>query len=167
MRAALIVKAVAALAVGIVITFSQVHDAVTAMFGLLILSAGWFLSSVISIVTNQQKIANALLLLATAAMAWLALSLELNPVTPVAWVLIASWGLLGAIVEFVFALRSPNKSALRRDRFINAGLAFGLFLTQLPGADIDWVTHVGFFGAYAIILGVHLALAAASPKAKA
>ena len=171
MRTSQIIKAASAFIAGIFITFSQVHDANVAMFGLLLISAGWFLASLFLILKNINPVFNGLLMLATSAMAWLAVSFEANNATTMAWILLQSWGLLGAIVELIFALRSEKKSAQRRDYFINAALALGLFVSQISiTAAADSVSHVGFFGAYATILGVHLGIAAASPsttKAKA
>lgn len=166
MRASLIIKAAAAFIAGIYITFSQAHDANVAMFGLLIISAGWFLASIISVLKNSNPILNGVLILATAAMAWLAVSFEANNATTMAWILLEAWALFGAIFELIFALRAQKKSAIRRDYLINAGLALGLFVSQVSiTAAADSVSHVGFFGAYAAILGVHLAIASASPNA--
>jgi hypothetical protein len=164
----LIIKAAAALIAGIYITFSQAHDANVAMFGLLIISAGWFLASIILVLKNINPILNGLLILSTAAMAWLAVSFAANDATTMAWILLEAWGFFGAIFESIFAFRAQKKSALRRDHLINAGLATGLFISQISiTAANDSVSHVGFFGAYAAILGVHLGISAASPNAQA
>lgn len=168
MRTSQIIKAASALIAGIFITFSQAHDANVAMFGLLIISAGWFLASLVLVLKNINPIINGFLLLATAGMAWYAISFEPNNATTMAWILLQSWGFFGAIAEIIFALRAPKRSAPRRDHFINAVLALGLFISQISiTAAADSVSHVGFFGAYAVILSVHLGIAAASPAAPA
>jgi hypothetical protein len=165
MRIALILKAAFAFVAGIVITFSQVHDAQLAMFGLLLMSAGWFLASLFFILKNSNPIINGLLLLATAGMAWYSTAFDANGATTMAWILLSAWGLFGAIAEFVFALRATKKSAERRDHLISAGLAIGLFISQISITKAsDDVSHVGFFGAYAVILAVHLGLSAFSPS---
>jgi hypothetical protein len=69
MRSSLIIKAAAAFTAGIFITFSQAHDANIAMFGLIILSSGWFLASIFDLLKNQAPIFNGCLMLASAAMA--------------------------------------------------------------------------------------------------
>ncbi len=168
MRISLIIKAAAAFIAGLFITFSQAHDANVAMFGLLIISAGWFLASLFLILKNSNPIFNGLLVLASAAMAWYSMGFDANGTTTWAWILLEAWGLFGAIAELISALRSKTKSADRRDHFISAALALGLFISQISiTAAADSVSHVGFFGAYAIILAVHLGIAAASPQAKA
>lgn len=165
MRLSLILKAAFAFVAGIFITFSQAHDANVAMFGLLLICAGWFLASLFLILKNINPVINGILILATAAMAWLATSFDANNATSMAWILLQSWGLFGALVELLLALRTDKKSALRRDYFINSGLALTLYISQIAITAPDPVSHVGFFGAYAIILSVHLGISAASPKA--
>jgi hypothetical protein len=165
LRSSLIIKAAAAFTAGIYITFSQAHDASVAMLGLLIISAGWFLASIILVLKNSNPILNGVLILATAAMAWLTVSFEANNATTMAWILLETWGLFGAIFELIFALRAQKNSSAHRDHLISAGLAAGLLVSQVSiTAASDSVSHVGFFGAYASILAVHLALSAFSPS---
>ena len=47
---------------------------------------------------------------------------------------------------------------------INFGLIVAISISGVV-SGIDPVAFVGFFGAYAIILGVHLGISSASPKA--
>jgi hypothetical protein len=166
MRISLIIKAAAAFIAGIFITFSQAHDASVAMLGLLIVSAGWFLGSLILIIKNSNPVFNGLLMLASAGMAWYSTGFDANGATTAAWILLEAWAFFGAIAELIFALRSKKKSAERRDHFISAALALGLLISQISITKAsDSVSHVGFFGAYAIILAVHLGLSAFSPTA--
>jgi hypothetical protein len=166
MRISLIIKAAAAFIAGIFITFSQAHDANVAMFGLLIISAGWFLASLFLILKNSNPIMNGLLVLASAAMVWYSTGFDANGATTFAWILLEAWAFFGTIAELVFALRSKKKSAERRDHLISAALALGLLFAQVSITKAsDSVSHVGFFGAYAIILAMHLALSAFSPAA--
>lgn len=164
------IQAAVAFAVGILITFSQVHNAFVANLGLLILSIGWAVASVLASFSSKlgkqalfSRLFIAIASIAMAIFAAEALSQQNQPtVIPIYF-----WGLFGAIAELNFARLEQRKSPERRDALISAGLAFGLFLSQqfVPAADI--VGRVGFFGAYAVILGVHLGLAAATPAANA
>lgn len=168
MRISQIIQASAAFIAGIFITFSQAHDADVAMLGLLIVSAGWFLAAIIAVLKNQSTVLNSLVILGSAAMAWMSVSFDANNATTMAWILLMAWGLFGAIFELIFALRANKKSVARRDHLINSVLAIGLFAAQAAITKAsDSVSHVGFFGAYAIILAIHLGIAAASPKGKA
>jgi hypothetical protein len=145
-----IIQAAAAFVAGIFITFSQVHDANIGMYGLAIISVGWCIAAIVAITKRNAIIFNA------------------NNATSSAWILIQSWGLFGALAELYLAIRQGKGSAQRRDHFINAGLAAALVVALALVTDAgDSVSRVGFFGAYAVILAVHLGIAAASPKAKA
>lgn len=166
MRISQIIKAASAFIAGIFITFSQAHDANVAMIGLVIMSAGWVVASVFDILKNQNPYLNGFVFLGACYMIYCATSFEANNATTAAWILLQAWGLFGAIVELIFALRATKKSSTRRDHFISAALAAGLFVSQISiTAAADSVSHVGFFGAYAILLAVHLGIAASSPKA--
>lgn len=164
MRISLITRTAAAFIAGIFITFSQAHDANVAMLGLLIISAGWFLSTLFLILENQNRIVNGLIMLATGAIAWLSVSVDANASTAWAWLLLQAWALFAVATELHFANRAAKKSAARRDQVISAALAAALLAAQLLIDPADSVSHVGFFGAYAIILAVHLGISSASPK---
>lgn len=166
MRISQIIKAASAFIAGIFITFSQAHDANVAMIGLAIMSAGWLVGSVISVLKNQNPYLNGIVFLGACAMIYYALSFEPNNATTMAWILLLAWGLFGALAELIFALRAEKKSAARRDYLINTVLAIGLFAAQASITKAsDSVSHVGFFGAYAILLAVHLGISASSPSA--
>lgn len=168
MRAAQIIQAAAAFVSGIFITFSQIHDASVGMYGLAIISVGWSIAAIVAITKRSAIIFNAFIAFASAAMIWFALSFDANNETSMAWILIQSWGLFGALAELYLAIRQSKGSAQRRDHLINAGLAAALVVALALITDAaDSVSRVGFFGAYAIILAVHLGIAAASPKTKA
>ena len=167
MRISQIIKAASAFIAGIFITFSQAHDADVAMLGLVIISAGWAAASVFDTLKNRQPILNGIILLGACYMIYCATSFEGNNATTLAWILLMAWGLLGAIAELIFALRAEKRSVSRRDHIINSVLAIGLFAAQAAITKAaDSVSHVGFFGAYAIILAIHLGIAAASPNSK-
>lgn len=163
-----IIQATAAFVAGIFITFSQVHDAKIGMYGLAIISVGWCIAAIVAITKRNAIIFNAFIALASAAMIWFALSFDANNATTNAWILIQSWGSFGALAELYLAIRQGKGTAQRRDHFINSGLAAALVVALALITDAsDSVSRVGFFGAYAIILAVHLGIAAASPKTKA
>jgi hypothetical protein len=74
--------------------------------------------------------------------------------------------LAGAFTEVILALSAKPRSGRRRDHLISAGLAAAFGLTQVLTPVNDSVTHVGFLGAYAVILSVHLGLSVLSPANK-
>lgn len=165
MRIVQAVQAFFAFVAGIFITFSQAHDADVAMLGLLLLAAGWFLASVIAIIKNLSPILHGVVFVGAAVMGYSAISFDANNATTLAWILLMAWGSFGAIFELIFALRSTKQSPARRDHLISGALAIGLVISQASiTAASDSVSHVGFFGAYAAILGVHLGISASSPK---
>ena len=163
---AISVQSAVALIAGLFITFSQSHDANIAITGLVIIALGWCAASIIFILANSNPFLNGFILLASGAMIYQAISFEPNNATTLAWILLQAWGFFGAIAEIIFALRAGKKSAARRDHLISALLAAGLFVSQISITEAaDSVSHVGFFGAYAIFLGVHLGISAATPSA--
>ena len=165
MRITQIIQASAALVAGLLITFSQKHDADVAMLGLFILSIGWVLASAVAVLKRQSIILHSVVAIGAMAMIAYSQSFVANEATTRAWILLMSWGLFGAILELIFALRAPRKSDARRDFLINSALAFLLLFAQVAITKAsDSVSHVGFFGAYAILLAVHLGVAAASPR---
>ena len=165
MRPVQIIQASTALIAGLLITFSQKHDADVAMLGLLIMSAGWVVASAVSVIKRQSIILHSIVAIGAMAMIAYSQSFVANEATTMAWILLMSWALFGAIFEIIFALRAPKKSHERRDFFISAALAILLFAAQASVTKAsDSVSHVGFFGAYAILLAVHLGIAAASPR---
>ncbi|WP_296631001.1 hypothetical protein [Rhodoluna sp.] len=165
MRISQIIQASAALVAGLLITFSQKHDAQVAMLGLLILSIGWVLASAVAVFKRQSIILHSIVAIGAMAMIAYSQSFVANEATTQAWILLMSWGLFGAILELIFALRAGKKTIDRRDFLINSGLAIFLLLSQISITDAaDSVSRVGFFGAYAILLAVHLGISAASPR---
>lgn len=165
MKYPLIIKAAAAFSAGIYITFSQAHDAKVAMLGLVIVAAGWFIASTISAIRKQNPILSVFVIILSAAMVRFATSFDAINETATAWTLLEAWGVLIAISEIFFAQRAAKKSSARRDHLISAGLSIGLVVSQISITTAsDSVSHVGFFGAYAILLAVHLAISSATPN---
>ena len=172
------IQAATAFAAGILITFSQSHGAAVGMVALTIVSIGWAVAfgwSAIADKKSRGRVFRAIIAASSAAMAVFAVQTAISLMvesqktveqTDWAWGLLAAWGFAGAATEVILALFAKPSSARRRDHLISAGLAFALGLTQTFTPAIDSVTHVGFFGAYAVILSVHLALSVLSPSKK-
>lgn len=172
------IQAIAAFVAGILITFSQSHGAAVGMFALAIISVGWAIAFGWSAIVDKKsrgRVFRAIIAAASAAMAVFAIqtalalmveSQKLIEQTDWAWGLLAAWGLAGAATEVILALFAKPSSARRRDHLISAGLAAAFGLTQILSPAIDSVTHVGFLGAYAVILSVHLGLSVLSPADK-
>lgn len=164
------IQAAVAFSVGILITFSQAHNDYVANLGLLILSIGWAVANVLasfnSKLGKQALFSRLFIAIASFAMAIFAANLLQMPKDQVGINLVYFWGLFGTIAELNFARLEQRKSAERRDSLISAGLALGLFLAQQFAPIADIVGRVGFFGAYAVILAVHLGLTAATPAQK-
>mgnify|MGYP000665015606 CR=1 FL=1 len=168
------IQAIAAFVAGILITFSQSHSANVGMVALAIMSIGWALAfawSAIKDKTVYGRIGKGLIVAASSAMAILAIGLagsirDGEPQITGPWPLLISWGLAGAFTEVILALSAKPGSGRRRDHLISAGLAAAFGLTQFFTPSNDSVTHVGFLGAYAVILSVHLGLSVLSPANK-
>ena len=163
MRLTQIIQAAAALIAGLYVTFAQAHDARAGMLALLIMSIGWFAAAVVSVTRGRAVLINIVVGVGAAAMAWLSQSFEANATTTFAWELLGSWALFGTLAEVLLGLLHKPQ---RRDHFISAGLAALLFIALLAITSAsDSVSRVGFFGAYAMLLAVHLGISAATPKA--
>jgi hypothetical protein len=76
---------------------------------------------------------------------------------------VTGWGLIAGSFELYLARREGFKTRMGKDSLLNAG--FGLLLGLLfLIAPLDIVSAVGFFGAYLALSGIHLAIAAATPR---
>lgn len=79
--------------------------------------------------------------------------------------LVAAWGLISGAFALYQSRRAGRKEQSGTDFLISA--VFGLLLGVLfLAVDLDIVSAVGFFGAYLALEGVHLGIAASTPKAK-
>lgn len=171
MRISQAISAAAALAAGIFITFSQAHDSTTALLGLLILSGGWVVAYFLLIAKSfgqPSTVQNLVVLIVAATIALLSIWAT-NQVALVAWILLMAWGAFTAVSQIPAIKATSAKSPERREHLITAGLGAALFFVQLIVhlTAVDPVTQVGFFGAYAVLLGVHQGISAASEKPKA
>lgn len=168
MRQTNALRAAVSLAVGIFITFSQSHSSSIGLMALAIFSLAFA-------VTN-----------AGASAIWgkgLA-AIEAMPLTLVSLLigifsimaagsgseqtafigLVTVWGLVSGAFELYLARRASLKTAHGREFLLSAILSAVLGLLFLV-APLDIVSAVGFFGAYLIVSGVQLAVAAATPTA--
>jgi hypothetical protein len=80
--------------------------------------------------------------------------------------LVTGWAIIAGAFELYQSRRAGFRTTAGRDLLINA--CFSLLLAVLfLLAPLDIVSQVGFFGAYLMMSGVHIGIAAASPAAKA
>jgi hypothetical protein len=77
--------------------------------------------------------------------------------------LVTVWGLVSGAFELYLARRASIKSTEGREFLMSAILSATLGLLFLV-APLDIVSAVGFFGAYLIVSGVQLGVAAATPS---
>lgn len=138
-------RALASIAVGLFVTFSQSHHAA---IGLIALALFTILYGVRTLFGSPKYFPIALIALMTAFIA--ATSFQENS-DAIFILLVSIWGVAQASIDF-----------LNRDA-ISATLAI-LLATLFALVPIDIVSAVGFFGAYLIVSGVHLGIAAYSPK---
>ncbi len=138
-------RALASIAVGLFVTFSQSHHAA---IGFIALALFTILYGVRTLFGSPKYFPIALIALMTAFIA--ATSFQENS-DAIFILLVSIWGVAQASIDF-----------LNRDA-ISATLAI-LLATLFALVPIDIVSAVGFFGAYLIVSGVHLGIAAYSPK---
>jgi uncharacterized membrane protein HdeD (DUF308 family) len=79
--------------------------------------------------------------------------------------LVTVWGLVSGAFELYLARRASLKTSHGREFLMSAILSAVLGLLFLV-APLDIVSAVGFFGAYLIVSGVQLGVAAATPSSK-
>jgi len=170
MRITQAIQAAAAIIAGIIITFSQVHDALIGNIGIAVLSIGFSIATLILLTKKVQPILNyiklgfylgvsifAIVLIAGADQLWF-------------YGLMFIWPFINGFFEVGKLFTSKRGSVERKDSALNVFINFGLIVAvSVTGfvSGIDPVAFVGFFGAYAIILGVHLGISSATPKEKA
>ena len=163
------VRAAIFIAVGLFITFTQSHSAATGLFALALFGSGLAVGNLLSTIWAKRKY----------------LSVESFPVTAIALAfgffaalipqsdktaqalafvyLVAGWAIISAAMELYLASRLGFGSRAGKDGLISAGLGLALGLLFLI-VQLDIVSAVGFFGAYLVVSGVHLAIAALTPQ---
>jgi uncharacterized membrane protein HdeD (DUF308 family) len=161
-----VLRAVPAIAVGLAITFIADHSA---LLGLVMLAVFGVTSALVLLATSLRLessepvrglhrglalVAAAAGLLAAAAAALVGSAL------PVLLLLIGGYAVLAGALELVWGIRHRGRSALARDGVI-VGIGT-LALAIVLALVADPVSAVGFFGAYAVMLGIFLIIAGLS-----
>jgi hypothetical protein len=138
-------RAIASIAVGLFVAFWQSHHAAVGLVALAIFTILYGLRTLFG---SAKYFPIALIALVTAFLA--ATSLQENSDANFV-LLVAIWGVAQASIDWI------NKDS------ISAALAI-LLAALFALVQMDIVSAVGFFGAYLIVSGVHLGIAAYSPK---
>jgi uncharacterized membrane protein HdeD (DUF308 family) len=163
------VRAIVFLAVGLFITFTQSHSAATGLFALALFGIGFAVANVAATIWAKGKYLSVeslpLTLIALAVGLFAALIPQTEPTAQgLAFVyLVAGWAVISGAMELYLANRAGFRTRSGKDGLISAGLGLALGLLFLI-AQLDIVSAVGFFGAYLVINGVHLAIAALTPQ---
>ncbi|MFM6978139.1 MAG: hypothetical protein ACKOWR_05460 [Micrococcales bacterium] len=138
-------RALASIAVGLFVAFWQSHHAAVGLVALAIFTILYGLRTLFG---SPKYFPIALIALITSFIA--AVNLQENSDSTFV-LLVAIWGIAQASIDWL------NKDA------ISASLAF-LLAALFAFVPMDIVSAVGFFGAYLILSGVHLGIAAYTPK---
>ena len=169
MQKVLGVRAAVSISVGLFITFTQSHSAATGLFALALFGIGSAVANVASTIWAKGKYLSVdslpLTLIALAVGLFTALIPQTEPTAQgLAFVyLVAGWAVISGAMELYLANRAGFRTRAGKDGLISAGLGLALGLLFLI-VQLDIVSAVGFFGAYLVISGVHLAIAALTPQ---
>ena len=167
MRQSNALRAAVSLGVGLFITFSQLHNATIGLLALAIFSLGFAITNSLgSIVWGKGLVAIEAMPLTVVSFlvgvfALMAMSGESAQTAFIG--LVTVWGLVSGAFELYLARRASIKSTEGREFLMSAILSATLGLLFLV-APLDIVSAVGFFGAYLIVSGVQLGVAAATPS---
>ena len=169
MQKVLGVRAIIFVAVGLFITFTQSHSAATGLMALAIFGIGLAVTNIAATIWDKKSylsIESLPLTLISLAVGLFALLIPQTDTTAQALAfvyLVSGWEVGAGAIELYLANRSGFRTRAGKDGLITAvlGLAIGLLFLIAP---LDIVSAVGFFGAYLVICGVHLAIAALTPE---
>lgn len=167
MRQSNALRAAVSVGVGLFITFSQLHNATIGLLALAIFSLGFAITNSLgSIVWGKGLVAIEAMPLTVVSLlvgvfALMAMSGESAQTAFIG--LVTVWGLVSGAFELYLARRASIKSTEGREFLMSAILSATLGLLFLV-APLDIVSAVGFFGAYLIVSGVQLGVAAATPS---
>ena len=163
-RIALAARAAISLAVGLFLTFSQSHGAEIGLLSLGVFGLSFAVLTGLASVIFQKGLAaieNVPLVMVALLIGIFALMASNDEVAFKS--LVTGWAIIAGAFELFQARRSGFKSTTGRDLLINS--CFSLLLAVLfLLAPLDIVSQVGFFGAYLMMSGVHIGIAAASPS---
>jgi uncharacterized membrane protein HdeD (DUF308 family) len=163
------VRAIVFVAVGLFITFTQSHSAATGLLALAIFGIGLAVANIASTIWDKRSYLSVeslpLTLISLAAGLFAALIPQSDATAQaLAFVyLVSGWAVVSGAIELYLANRSGFRTRAGKDGLITAvlGLGIGLLFLIVP---LDIVSAVGFFGAYLVICGVHLGIAALTPQ---
>jgi uncharacterized membrane protein HdeD (DUF308 family) len=163
------VRAAIFLAVGLFITFTQSHSAITGLFALSVFGIGLAVANIAATIWDKRNYlsVDSLPLTSISLIAGLfAVLIPQNDPTAQALAFVysvAGWAVVSGALELYLANRNGFRTRAGKDGLITAvlGLALGLLFLIAP---LDIVSAVGFFGAYLVICGVHLGIAALTPQ---
>ena len=161
------IQAAAAIITGIFITFSQMHDALIGNIGIGVLAAGFAISTAVLVSKNQARASNTIKLVFYLAMVGFSVFLIVQQDQLWFFTLVLIWPFASALFETGKFFTSIKGTAERKDSALSALINLGLILAiSVSGlvSGLDPVAFVGFLGAYAVILGIHLGISSASPK---
>jgi len=161
-----VLRAVPAIAAGLIITFTADHSPVVGMTMLAVFGLGsslvLLLTALLMRTTEPVRGLHYALSLVAATVGALAVVVLVAGAAGLALLLllIGGYAVLAGALELVWGIRHRHRSGFARDAVvIGAGtLALALVLAFVG----DPVSAVGFFGAYAVMLGVFLAIAGIS-----
>lgn len=160
------VRSITLLAVGLAIAFTAGH---TAQFGLITFGVMALVSSVtlgvLAVGLESSTRARGLHIwqsLVSLVVGALAVGLSTTGTLFLLWAIVL-WSLLVGVAEAFAGWRLPAGSALRKDWIVQGAMTVLLALVVLS-QSADSVAVVGFVGAWAIIMGVYLAIAGFSAR---
>lgn len=158
-----VLRAVPAIAVGLAITFIADHSA---LLGLIMLAVFGLASALVLLVTSLRLertdalrgLHRGLAIVSAAAGVLAAVAAAVvGSALPVLLLLVGGYAVIAGALELVWGIRHRDRSPLARD-----GVVIGigtLALAVVLALVADSVSAVGFFGAYAVVLGVFLIIA--------
>jgi hypothetical protein len=158
-------RPIAALPVGLFITFYQAHGPDVGLISFAAFAAILGIGGLVAARSTKGSSIPALVALIALVLAVFALIQPQSLMTVLFSSVVAFWASLTGALELYQAKKVGFAERLGRDLLISALLTLGLALLFLI-ASLDIVSAVGFFGAYLILLGVHWGIAAAGPKTK-
>jgi uncharacterized membrane protein HdeD (DUF308 family) len=160
------VRSITLLAVGLAIAFTAGH---TAQFGLIAFGVMALVSSVtlgvLAVGLDSSTRARGLHIwqsLVSLVVGALAVGLSTAGTLFLLWAIVL-WSLLVGVAEAFSGWRLPAGSALRQDWIVQGAMTVLLALVVLS-QSADSVAVVGFVGAWAVIMGVYLAIAGFSAR---
>jgi uncharacterized membrane protein HdeD (DUF308 family) len=165
------VRALLSLGAGIYITFTQEHGAKTGLIALAFFGIGLAIfegAIAFSFLKRKTVIEHvvlsitALLVGGFAAQNLIENNTSRDQAAQVFNLLVICWGFASGALELYFARQKGTGKADRRDRTITGFLTLALAVL-LAAWPLDIVSAVGFFSAYLMITGVHLAISATTP----